>query len=167
MNSLTKRVKVFGYIWWAKAMRPIERRSPRTKDRIVKVLARMHVAVYRLRSPSEKTTLAAPTLLLTVPGRTSGARRTSPLFYMPDGDRYVVVGSYGGDHRHPQWYHNAIAAGEGTVEVGSQTFQVTAELASPDERVKLWSRLLTIWPEYDEYEEVAQRQLPVLILTPR
>jgi len=155
------------YKGWAWSMQEIERFSPRTKDRIVRQISRAHVAWYR-RSPESSSAMAAPTLLFTVRGRKSGQLRTTPLFYMPDGNRFVVVGSYGGDHRHPQWYRNAMAEGEGTVEVAGDKTAVTAELASPAERAELWPRLLEIWPSYTDYEERQQsRQLPVVILTSR
>jgi len=164
---LAARAKAFGYVAWAKTMRPIERHSPQTKDRIVKLMTRVHVAWYR-RSPSASTALAAPTLLLTAPGRKTGEPRTAPLFYMPDGERYVVVASYGGDHRHPQWYRNVMAAGEGVVEIGSKKQRVKAELASAEHRAELWPRLLSIWPGYDQYQKICRdsRELPVVVLTP-
>src|SRR5580765_6356853 len=45
-------------------------------------------------------------LLLTTTGRRSGERRTVPLTYMADGDRYVLVASNGGADRHPAWWLN-------------------------------------------------------------
>ena len=47
-----------------------------------------------------------PTLLLTTRGRRSGRLRRTPLIYGRDGDRYVVVASYGGSPQHPDWYFN-------------------------------------------------------------
>ena len=47
-----------------------------------------------------------PTLLLTTRGRRSGKLRRTPLIYGRDGDRYVVVASYGGSPQHPDWYLN-------------------------------------------------------------
>jgi F420H(2)-dependent quinone reductase len=47
-----------------------------------------------------------PTLLLTTRGRRSGRLRRTPLIYGRDGDRYLVVASYGGSPHHPDWYLN-------------------------------------------------------------
>src|SRR5579859_1019704 len=40
-------------------------------------------------------------LLLTTVGRTSGQKRTTPLIYARDGDRFVIVASKGGAPEHP------------------------------------------------------------------
>src|SRR5262245_25855369 len=55
-------------------------------------------------------------LLLTTTGRTTGERRTSPLIYVRDGDRYVIIASKGGAPEHPGWYLNL----DKTPEVGVQ-----------------------------------------------
>ena len=48
----------------------------------------------------------APVLLLTVRGRKTGKRRTTPLLYGRDGDDLVVIASMGGAPKHPAWYLN-------------------------------------------------------------
>jgi proline iminopeptidase len=167
MSDFATRAKAFGYRTWAASMRPIERRSPKTKDAIVRAITKVHVAWLR-RSPAALEAMAAPTLMLTMPGRKTGTIRTYPLFYMPDGDRYVVVGSYGGDHRHPQWYLNLMAAGECDLETTAAKMRVKAELATGERRAELWPRLLEIWPGYEDYQRHAgeHRELPVVVLTP-
>ncbi|MEM7080939.1 MAG: nitroreductase/quinone reductase family protein, partial [Pseudomonadota bacterium] len=50
--------------------------------------------------------LGVPTLLLTTEGRISGEPRQTPLLYLWDEDRYLVVGSRGGRPGHAQWYLN-------------------------------------------------------------
>lgn len=161
-------VKQALYKTWAWSMQTIERVSPRTKDRVVQGITRAHVAYLRRRPPSAGSSMAAPTLLMTVRGRKTGTLRTMPAFYMPDGGRYVIVGSYGGDHRHPQWFHNLMAAGEAVIEVDGKRLDVSATLASPAERAALWPRLLEVWPAYADYQARQDaRELPVVIFTPR
>ena len=58
------------------------------------------------------------TLLLTTRGRKSGKLRRSALIYGRDGDRYVVVGSKGGNPSHPLWYLNLVADPEVRIQVG-------------------------------------------------
>ncbi|HEY1967042.1 MAG TPA: nitroreductase family deazaflavin-dependent oxidoreductase [Pseudonocardia sp.] len=161
-------VKQSLYRTWAFSMQTIERVSPRTKDRVVQAITKGHVAYLRRRPPSAGSSMAAPTLLMTVRGRKTGKLRTVPAFYLPDGDRYVIVGSYGGDHRHPQWYHNLMAAGEAAIEVDGRTYEVSATLASPGERAELWPRLLEVWPPYADYQARQDaRELPVVIFKRR
>src|SRR5581483_8555010 len=48
----------------------------------------------------------SPLLLLTTTGARSGLPRITPLGYMPDGDRLLVVASNLGSPTHPDWYRN-------------------------------------------------------------
>src|SRR5262252_1889827 len=70
-------------------------------------------------------------LLLTTTGARSGVKRTTPLMYHRDGERYVVVASKGGAPDNPAWYHNLKAHPVASVEVaaasGTETFQVRAD----------------------------------------
>ena len=65
-------------------------------------------------------------LLLTTTGARSGQRRVSPMMYVPDGDRLLVIASNIGAPKHPDWYHNLVAHPGVTVEVGSETYDATA-----------------------------------------
>ncbi|WP_433567095.1 nitroreductase/quinone reductase family protein [Nocardia sp. CA-151230] len=56
----------------------------------------------------------SPVLLNTI-GCKSGQRRTSPLVYLRDGDRLVVLGSNFGQDHHPVWTSNLLAQSEATV----------------------------------------------------
>jgi F420H(2)-dependent quinone reductase len=47
-----------------------------------------------------------PVLLLTTTGRKSGASRTRPVGYLPDGERFMVCGSNGGSDHAPAWALN-------------------------------------------------------------
>src|SRR5579859_3153410 len=65
-------------------------------------------------------------LLLTTTGAKSGQRRTTPLAYLPDGDRLLIFGSKAGMPTHPDWYHNLVAHPDVNVEVGAETYEATA-----------------------------------------
>src|SRR5215469_6544156 len=67
-----------------------------------------------------------PLLLLTTTGARSGQPRTTPMMYIPDGDRLLVIASNIGAPRHPDWYHNLIAHSEVTVEVGTEIYEANA-----------------------------------------
>jgi F420H(2)-dependent quinone reductase len=105
-------------------------------------------------------------LLLTTTGRRSGERRTVPLTYMADGDRYVLVASNGGADRHPAWWLNLEREPRATVQVGPRTLEVVARRADTAERAVLWPRLKTMNPFYAQYERITVREIPVVVLTP-
>jgi deazaflavin-dependent oxidoreductase (nitroreductase family) len=105
-----------------------------------------------------------PLLLLTHRGARTGTERTNPLAYFRDGDRYLIVASRGGAPTNPDWYHNLKAHPEASVEVGTETFAVTASEASPEERPRLWEIVTSSNPAFKEYETKTERTIPVLVL---
>jgi deazaflavin-dependent oxidoreductase (nitroreductase family) len=109
-----------------------------------------------------------PALVLTTTGRRTGAPRTQPLLYAPDGDGYVVIGSNWGQPNHPAWSGNLIADPDATIVVDGATVPVRAELATKEERDRLRRLLIDVWPAYETYEQrAAGRELRIFRLTRR
>jgi deazaflavin-dependent oxidoreductase (nitroreductase family) len=65
-------------------------------------------------------------ILLTTTGRVSGTGRTTPMMFIEDHGRLVVVASNTGAAEHPQWYRNLVADPSVTVEAGARTYAATA-----------------------------------------
>jgi deazaflavin-dependent oxidoreductase (nitroreductase family) len=107
----------------------------------------------------------AKILLLTTTGRKSGQPRTVPLVYTPDGDRLVLVASYGGDPRSPAWFHNLTANPLVTVEIGSEKKTMRAEVADADEKQRLWPMVVATYKGYEGYQRKTDREIPLVILT--
>ena len=105
-----------------------------------------------------------PILLLTTTGRKSGKKRTMPLVYLPDGDNMVVIASNGGADQHPAWWLNLRANAQAEVQVGSNSKSVTAEIATGEERERLWRQVVEMYHGYDEYRRMTEREIPVVIL---
>ena len=105
-----------------------------------------------------------PLLLLTHRGAKTGTERTNPVAYFRDGDDYVIVASKGGAPTNPDWYHNLAANPSVTVEAGTETFDATAREADPEERARLWSKIVDQNPAFGEYEGKTQRTIPVFVL---
>jgi deazaflavin-dependent oxidoreductase (nitroreductase family) len=108
-----------------------------------------------------------PLLLLHHTGAKSGASRINPLAYQADGDRYVVFASKGGAPSNPDWYHNLKAHPDVTIEVGTKTIDVVADEAAGEERERLFRTQAERIPQFGEYEQKAERVIPVMVLTPR
>ncbi|MEU8400583.1 nitroreductase family deazaflavin-dependent oxidoreductase [Nonomuraea sp. NPDC048892] len=106
----------------------------------------------------------APLVLLTTTGAKSGRRVTTPVMYLKDGDRYVVIASKGGDDSNPAWYHNLIATPAATAEIGTETFEVKAVVAEGEERDRLYARMVEQAPQFAEYEKKTTRRIPVVAL---
>ena len=103
-------------------------------------------------------------LLLTTSGRKTGEKRTIPLIYAQDGDRYVIVASKGGAPEHPGWYLNLSKDPVVEVQVLDDVFQAHARTAEGDERERLWRLANEVWPHYDEYATRTERRIPVVVL---
>jgi deazaflavin-dependent oxidoreductase (nitroreductase family) len=109
-----------------------------------------------------------PTLLLTTTGRKSGQARTSALIYGREGGDYLIIASVGGAPKHPQWFLNLAAHPEAQVQVRAEHVPVVARTAaSPDERERLWQIMAGIWPNYHVYQARTEREIPVVVLSPR
>jgi deazaflavin-dependent oxidoreductase (nitroreductase family) len=109
----------------------------------------------------------APVLLLTATGAKSGQRRTTPVVYLPDGDRLVIFASKGGAPTNPGWYHNLRANPSATVEVGTDTVDVDAVVTEGDERDRLFRKQAALYPQFADYEQKTTRQIPVIALQPK
>ena len=105
-----------------------------------------------------------PTLLLTTTGRKSGERRMLPLIYGKEGARYLVVASKGGHRDHPAWYKNLADDPQVEVQVGGERFRARARTANHDERPRMWRTMTKLWPDYDKYQAITEREIPVVIL---
>ena len=103
-------------------------------------------------------------LLLRTRGRKSGEIRTAELLYADDGDQLVVVGSKGGSDSPPAWLLNLEADPEVEIQVGTRRWRTRAEVASADERRRLWPVVTRIWPDYDLYQSRSAREIPLVLL---
>lgn len=108
-----------------------------------------------------------PVLMLTTTGRKSGASVTTPVLFLPDGDRYVIVGSNYGRDRHPAWTYNLAADPACEIQIGTKTVPVRARRATGDEVKALWPRLVKVWPGWQTYTGMTDRRFRVFFLEPR
>ena len=107
-------------------------------------------------------------LILHTTGRKSGEVRKVPLIYGRSGADYIVVASKGGAPQNPGWYRNLVAHPEDVIiQVRDKVVDVTARTASPEEKKRLWPIMTAQWPDYDKYQSGTQRDIPVVVLSPR
>jgi deazaflavin-dependent oxidoreductase (nitroreductase family) len=53
------------------------------------------------------------------------------------------------------------------VQIGSEQRDVSARRATDEEKARLWPRLVEIYRDYDDYQARTERNIPVMILSPR
>ena len=126
-----------------------------------------HAGVYRATGGKLFGSMGkSPILLLNTVGRKSGKKRTSPLLYAMDGEDFVIIASKGGASAHPAWYLNLMANPEATVEIEDREVRVRAEEADSEKKVRLWQKMVEMYPAYDAYQEKTEREIPLLVLRP-
>lgn len=161
----------------ARYARAMARRRPArftpTQERVVGLVIRVmsvaNVWLYRLSRGriGGRFRYGAPVLLLTTVGRRTGSQRVAPLLYLRDDERLVIVASKGGLAHHPTWYLNLQANPDVEIEVGDQRQKMRARTADAAERAALWPRLVAMYRDYDAYQARTDREIPVVLLSPR
>jgi deazaflavin-dependent oxidoreductase (nitroreductase family) len=132
-----------------------------------KWVTRLHTSLFRATAGRVGGRIVnSPVLLLNALGRKTGKRRTTPLLYLRDGHRYVLVASNGGTRDRPVWWLNVKANPNATVEVGGRKVRVRAEEAGAEEKNRLWPRLVEMYPGYESYQKKTDREIPVVVLHP-
>jgi deazaflavin-dependent oxidoreductase (nitroreductase family) len=126
-----------------------------------------HRSLYRITGGVIGRRLVAnDMLLLTTRGRSTGSEHTVPLLYLVDRDRLVVIASYGGRDRHPEWYLNLVADPSVTAQIGRRRLSLQARTATEDEREAWWPRVVAAYSDYAAYQRRTNRQIPLVVLEP-
>lgn len=137
--------------------------------KVMKLYTRLNVWVFKKSNGRlmNKFPGGAPICLVGMTGRKSGNRREVMLIHLPYGEQKLLVASQGGLDFDPVWYKNIMANPE--IDILADGIQRTylAVQASADEKRSLWPHLLSIYPDFDEYQARTDRDIPVLICTPK
>jgi len=143
--------------------------------KVMKYAGKAHVRVYRLTNGriGGKWRIGAgwkkpvQTLLLGHVGRKSGRVFTTPLLYLLDGPDVVIVASQGGLPKNPQWYANLMATPDTKVQIKGEVRAVRARTANAEERAALWPKLVDLYADFENYQSWTDREIPVVVLSPR
>lgn len=111
----------------------------------------------------------APITLVHHRGRKSGIERVSPMMYLADDDdpdTVYVFASKAGAPTYPDWYYNLTAAGNASVERGTEQYDVTVRELTGDERDRVFAEQAARYPGFAEYAEKTAgiRTIPVVAL---
>jgi len=104
-------------------------------------------------------------LVLETTGRKSGQRRSTAVAYrrLQDGN-YLVIGGAGGQRTPVDWVANLRADPRAEVVVDRRREDVLAEELLGDARTEAWAEARNAWPQIDNYERSAGREVPVFRL---
>ena len=154
MNPLTRLAVLVGRQKWLPRFLP----QIVWLDRSIHRLSRGRVTLLTLAR--------LPQLYLTVRGRKSGERRTTPLLYVPHRGDYLIAGSNWGAPKLPVWVLNLQRAQTAEVDIKGRHTEVTVRQVEGEERAGLWQVMTGTWPNYAKYAERTDREIPVFVLTP-
>jgi deazaflavin-dependent oxidoreductase (nitroreductase family) len=160
-DPLTQKGPWLSTLAWAARQRPVTWFLVNVGNRIDPYL--MRATGGRVRS-----TLSAPTVLLTHTGAKSGRKRTTPLGYFTDGQDVILIASRGGAPHHPAWYHNVVANPEIELWTKGGGGRYRADEAEGQERQRLWDLATAFYPGFARYQERAgDRRIPVVACSPQ
>jgi deazaflavin-dependent oxidoreductase (nitroreductase family) len=142
-----------------------ERDMPEPNDWNEKIIAEFRASEGRVGGPFQ----GAPMLLVHHRGRRSGRAYVNPMMYLPDDgddDTIYVFATKSGAPSNPDWYYNLAAAGEATVERGTDTYRVTVRELGGDERDSVYDEQARRYPGFADYARrtAGIRTIPVLEL---
>jgi deazaflavin-dependent oxidoreductase (nitroreductase family) len=138
-------------------------------DLVLKTMNTVHRTILKLsggRFGWEASNM--PVLELTTTGRKSKQPRavmlTSPL---QEGSTVVIVASRGGDDQNPAGFLNL--RDDPNVEVslkGAPKQPMTARVATPEERARMWPKIVADHKNYGGYQKRTEREIPLVLLEP-
>jgi F420H(2)-dependent quinone reductase len=104
--------------------------------------------------------------ILTTIGRKTGEPRNSPLLFLQEGQRIVLVASQSGRATNPMWYLNLTANPRVTFQTKAGLHELTARDATDPERDEYWPKLDAMYPDFVNYRSYTDRKIPIVICDP-
>jgi len=137
---------------------------------ISKLFLGFYVWMYRLTGGKWGGTMMGmfKVLILTTKGRKSGKIRSNPVGYFERDGGYFIVASNGGAAKNPSWYHNIKGnPNDVMIQVQDKKRKVTPEIILGERRKPIYAWIVSIAPNFGEYEKRTTREIPVVFLKPR
>jgi deazaflavin-dependent oxidoreductase (nitroreductase family) len=129
--------------------------------------ARDQVELYESSGGTDGTTMRGmPVIVLTTLGAKTGKVRKTPLMRVEHDGKYAVVASLGGAPTHPVWYHNLVANPDVELQDGPHKQDMVAHEARGAEKATWWDRAVEAFPDYADYQEKTDREIPLFVLEP-
>lgn len=135
---------------------------------IIKWMSRANTWIFKKSGGKfgDKFLRGAPVGILTTIGRKSGEPRESPLLFLQEGSRIILVASQGGRANNPMWYLNLKANPQVTFQTKTELLTLTAREATDVERDEYWPKLDAMYPDFVNYRSYTDRKIPIILCDP-
>ena len=146
----------------------VERLNAPSTGTAIKWMSRIQTWIFKKSGGrfGDKFLRGAAVGILTTMGRKSGEPRDSPLLYLQEGRRIVLVASQGGRATDPMWYLNLKTNPEVTFQTKGETLSLVARDATDAERDEYWPKLDAMYPDFVNYRSYTNRKIPIVICDP-
>ena len=144
-------------------VKPLPRKYSGLIRLFIRTFTRINVWVYKLSRGRllNKFPGGFDVCIVTTVGAKSGRRREIALIHLPYGKDKLLVASQGGADTHPSWYYNVKAHPAIEIQFHAEKHAYRARQVSDDEKRALWPHLVSIYPDFDEYQARTDRNIPV------
>lgn len=139
-----------------------------TIRRVLRWATRLQVGVFKASKGRlmNKFIGGYPICVVTTTGARSAQPREIALIHLPHGENKLLVASQGGMPVNPAWYYNVVAHPELKILVDGEEKSYRARRVSDEEKAGLWPHLLSLYPDFDEYQARTDRNIPVFSCEP-
>ncbi|MFT4825632.1 MAG: deazaflavin-dependent oxidoreductase (nitroreductase family) [Halioglobus sp.] len=149
-------------------VRPIEAKQVPAVRFFMRWATKLNVVVFRLTKGRvmNKFIGGYPVCIVTTKGAKTGKVRQIALIHLPHGENNLLVASQGGMPSNPVWYYNIVAYPDIQIMVGGDEKAYRARRISDEEKASLWPHLLSLYPDFDQYQARTDRNIPVFSCEP-
>lgn len=146
----------------------VERLNAASTGTVIKWMSRINTWLFKKSGGKlgNKFLRGAEVGILTTTGRKSGEPRDSPLLFLQEGKRIVLVASQGGRATNPMWYLNLKADPNISFQTKKEKLELVAREATDAERDEYWPKLDAMYPDFVNYRSYTDRKIPILICDP-
>lgn len=137
-------------------------------DVVIKWMSRAQAWIYKKSGGKlgGKFLRGAAVGILTTIGRKTGEPRESPLLFLREGNRVILVASSGGRDKHPMWYLNLKSNPKVTFQIKDEVLALKARDATESERSEYWPKLDEMYSDFESYRSYTDRVIPIVICDP-
>ncbi|MDH6196265.1 deazaflavin-dependent oxidoreductase (nitroreductase family) [Mycobacterium frederiksbergense] len=146
----------------------VERLNAKSTGTAIKWMSRAQTWIFKKTNGrlGDKFLRGAEVGILTTIGRKSGEERDSPLLFLQEGRRIVLVASQGGRATNPMWYLNLVANPKVKFQTKHETLELVARDAADAERDEYWPKLDAMYADFVNYRSYTDRKIPIVICDP-